>query len=71
MRGRALRFFRSRVLAQSSSHRLALPLDGLGFPMSNAPGLGVEFDEAAATREPFKFYNVPNLRRRDGSVTNW
>jgi galactonate dehydratase len=48
-----------------------LPADGVSFPISDAPGLGVEFDEAAATREPFKIYNVPNLSRRDGSVTNW
>lgn len=48
-----------------------LPADGVSFPVSDAPGLGIEFDEAAATREPFKLYNVPNLSRRDGSVTNW
>jgi galactonate dehydratase len=48
-----------------------LEKDKVNFELSDAPGLGVEFDEVAATREPFKLYNVPNLTRRDGSVQNW
>jgi galactonate dehydratase len=48
-----------------------LPVDGISYPVLEAPGLGIEFDEAAATREPFKLWNVPNLRRNDGSVQNW
>jgi hypothetical protein len=43
----------------------------VSFDVDDTPGLGIEFDEAAATREPFKLYNVPNLTRRDGSVQNW
>ena len=36
----------------------------------NAPGLGIEVDEASLT-EPFKFWEAPHLHRRDGSHTNW
>ena len=46
-------------------------LDGAVYAVSDAPGLGVEVDEAALTREPFRFWEAPHLRRRDGSVTNW
>jgi galactonate dehydratase len=48
-----------------------LTKDRVSFDVPDAPGLGIEFDEAAATREPFKLWNVPNLTRRDGSVQNW
>jgi galactonate dehydratase len=48
-----------------------LAKDRVSYDLPAAPGLGVEFDEAAATREPFKLWNVPNLQRRDGSVQNW
>jgi L-alanine-DL-glutamate epimerase-like enolase superfamily enzyme len=48
-----------------------LAKDHVSYDLPAAPGLGVEFDEAAATREPFKLWNVPNLKRRDGSVQNW
>jgi len=37
----------------------------------DAPGLGVEFNEAVATKQPFRFWEAPHLHRRDGSVTNW
>ena len=47
-----------------------LPPDSVNYPLDDEPGLGVTFDEAAATREPFKLWNVPNLKRRDGSVQN-
>ena len=46
-------------------------LDGAAFPVSDAPGLGVEVNEELLTREPFRFWEAPHLRRRDGSVTNW
>ena len=48
-----------------------LEKDRVSYDVSDAPGVGIEFDEAAATREPFKLFNVPNLNRRDGSVQNW
>ena len=50
----------------------AMPtLDGAAFPLPTAPGLGVEFDEAAAADHPFEFWEAPHWRRRDGSYTNW
>lgn len=36
----------------------------------DAPGLGVEVDEAALD-EHFHFFEFPHLRRPDGSFTNW
>jgi L-alanine-DL-glutamate epimerase-like enolase superfamily enzyme len=35
------------------------------------PGLGIEFDRAAAERHLFQMRELPHLRRLDGSVTNW
>ena len=35
------------------------------------PGLGVEFDREAAKKHPFQMTELPQLRRLDGSVTNW
>jgi len=35
------------------------------------PGLGVEFDEEAASRGEFQWLTGPQLRREDGSFTNW
>jgi L-alanine-DL-glutamate epimerase-like enolase superfamily enzyme len=35
------------------------------------PGLGIEFDREAAKRYPFQMRELPQLRRLDGSVTNW
>jgi galactonate dehydratase len=35
------------------------------------PGLGVEFDRAAARAHPFRMAPLPRLRRGDGSFTNW
>jgi len=40
-----------------------LPPDG--------PGLGIEFDEEAAKKYPFKPGHAPALWRLDGSMTNW
>ena len=45
-------------------------LEGSRFPVPDAPGLGVEFDEAQAAKRPFKFWEAPHLHRRDGSHTN-
>ncbi len=38
--------------------------------VQDAPGLGIEVDESALT-EPFRFYEMPHWKRRDGSHTNW
>jgi len=35
------------------------------------PGLGIEFDREAAKKHPFQMREHPQLRRLDGSVTNW
>jgi galactonate dehydratase len=41
------------------------------YPVSDAPGLGVEVNEALIKKQSFKFWEAPHLKRRDGSVTNW
>jgi galactonate dehydratase len=45
--------------------------DGPRLIVPDAPGLGVEFDEARATRHQFTIEPTSHLRRRDGSITNW
>jgi L-alanine-DL-glutamate epimerase-like enolase superfamily enzyme len=44
--------------------------DGYLLPPTT-PGLGVEFDREAARRFPFQMTELPQLRRLDGSFTNW
>jgi galactonate dehydratase len=44
--------------------------DGYLLP-STRPGLGIEFDREAARAHPFRLVEMPTLRARDGSVTNW
>ena len=46
-------------------------LDGAEYIVDDAPGLGVEVDEAAVEALSFRFWEAPHLKRRDGSVTNW
>ena len=46
-------------------------LEGAHYVVSDAPGLGVEVDEALVQKQSFKFWEAPHLRRSDGSVTNW
>ena len=46
-------------------------LTGDAFPLPTAPGLGVEFDPAAASDHPFEPWEAPHWQRRDGSYTNW
>jgi galactonate dehydratase len=50
---------------------LAPRLEGTHFPVPDAPGLGVEFNEELALKQPFKFWEAPHLHKRDGSYTNW
>ena len=45
--------------------------DGPRLMIPDAPGLGVEVNEAVIEQQSFKFWEAPHLRRRDGSVTNW
>jgi L-alanine-DL-glutamate epimerase-like enolase superfamily enzyme len=44
--------------------------DGYLLP-PDRPGLGVEFDRDAARAHPFQVADLPQLRRLDGSFTNW
>ena len=44
--------------------------DGYLLP-PDRPGLGVEFDREAARAHPFQMSELPQLRRLDGSFTNW
>lgn len=46
-------------------------LQGTVYPVSDAPGLGVEVNEELLARQSFSFWEAPHLRRTDGSVTNW
>ena len=46
-------------------------LNGAGYPVPTAPGLGVEFNEKDFGDKPFKFWEAPKLFRKDGSVQNW
>jgi len=46
-------------------------LDGAEYIVPDAPGLGVEVDEARVKAESFRFWEAPHLHRRDGSFTNW
>jgi galactonate dehydratase len=46
-------------------------LEGACYLVPGAPGLGIEVNEELIKRQTFKFWQAPNLKRRDGSVTNW
>ena len=46
-------------------------LERAHYPVSDAPGLGVEVNEDLVRQQSFKFWEAPHLKRRDGSVTNW
>ena len=45
-------------------------INGTRFPLPTGPGLGVEFNEEAAS-ETFEFWKAHHLHRRDGSYTNY
>jgi len=46
-------------------------MDGADYIVADAPGLGVEVNEALLARQTFRFWEAPHLHRRDGSFTNW
>jgi galactonate dehydratase len=46
-------------------------LEGSMLVVPDTPGLGVEFNEALASEQEFKYWEAPHLKRRDGSYTNW
>ncbi len=63
-----------RQVAEQYPHDLfpSFPtISGDSFPLPDVPGLGVSFDEEAAARYAFEFWEAPHWYRRDGSVTNW
>jgi galactonate dehydratase len=56
----------------SSIFTRKLDLIGATYPVPDEPGLRVEVDEdALQAAEPYRFYEMPHLQRRDGLVTNW
>ncbi|AUP78476.1 mandelate racemase/muconate lactonizing enzyme family protein [Flavivirga eckloniae] len=46
-------------------------LEGARYPVTDTPGLGVEFNEDLAMERAFTLVDIPRLRRDDGSLTNW
>ncbi|MFN8590715.1 MAG: mandelate racemase/muconate lactonizing enzyme family protein [Thermomicrobiales bacterium] len=46
-------------------------LEGDGFPLPTAPGLGVEFNVDAVADHAYEWSEAPHWKRRDGSYTNW
>ncbi len=46
-------------------------LEGTRYTVTDTPGLGVEFNEALAMEREFIPLDIPRLRRKDGSLTNW
>ena len=46
-------------------------LDGVSYPVGDAPGLGIEIDESLLEEGSLRFWEAPHWKRRDGSVTNW
>ena len=45
--------------------------DGSRLIIPDAPGLGVDVNEAYIAQQSFKFWEAPHLHRHDGSYTNW
>ena len=48
-----------------------MELEGDHFLLPQEPGLGVEFNEEAASDYPFAYWEAPHWRRGDGSYSNW
>jgi len=46
-------------------------LQGARYIVPDTPGLGVEFNEELALKSTFVPKEIPRLKRRDGSYTNW
>ena len=45
-------------------------LEGPRYRVPDAPGLGVEFNEELALKQPFRYWEAPHLHKNDGSYTN-
>lgn len=46
-------------------------LEGKRYAVPTSPGLGVEFNERLALSTDFVMMDIPRLKKRDGSYTNW
>ena len=46
-------------------------LEGARYAVPSVPGLGVDFNEEYALGQEFKPVEIPRLKRKDGSYTNW
>jgi galactonate dehydratase len=70
-----LEYNRSRFRPQPALERDLFPvqpsLSGTFFAIENRPGIGIEVDERLLRSDRFRHWNPPELRRPDGSVTNW
>jgi galactonate dehydratase len=51
--------------------RTDMRLEGGNLYSGGSPGLGVELDEEAARRHPFRLHGLTVLHREDGSVSDW
>lgn len=61
--------FGNKQLNRIFKHKFTVE-NGMGM-MSEAPGLGVEFDESAAAEYPYKRSYLPVSRLEDGTLWNW
>lgn len=62
--------FVATSLREAQSRRLKIMAGAC--PIPHEPGLGIEIEEKTlSASEPFRFSEMPHLRRRDGSVANW
>ncbi|AMX02880.1 mandelate racemase/muconate lactonizing enzyme family protein [Microbulbifer thermotolerans] len=41
------------------------------YPVGDAPGLGIDVNEALIAEQSFKYWEAPRLYKPDGSYTNW
>ena len=57
-------------LRNELTHERIQAVDGK-ITVPEAPGLGIDLDEAAAARHPHTSAEPPHLRREDGSVQDW
>ena len=46
-------------------------LEKNSYPLPTGPGLGITIDEDILNQYPFKAWEPPHWRRKDGSFTNW
>lgn len=54
-----------------SFYTLQPVLDGARYKVPEGPGLGIEFNEELALKTGYTMTDIPRLKKRDGSYTNW